>query len=142
MAEPACGQNAGPGVVHRLQPAAEREQQHEAGVGHGVDGGQARAREGVVGRALVRMQRDRVGEGLRHGVAMAAHVVGVAVQQAEAEHGAGEQEGQEHQGEGLQGERRELEEGGIGHCGAQAVDGSCGSRHARSPARVAIRRRP
>ena len=64
-----------------------------------MDGGQARARRCSRPRAGCGMQRIESAKGLRHGVAMAAHVVGVAVQQAEAEHGAGEQEGQEHQGD-------------------------------------------
>jgi len=74
MRDRAGGKEMRPGVGEPLQQPAEREDEQRRAADQDVDHPKARLRGGVVGRLLVRGQRDRPGEGRRQRIAMRIHV--------------------------------------------------------------------
>jgi hypothetical protein len=89
-----------PARVHRLQQAAQRQRHDEQGADDHLDHGQAHARGGVVGGALMGFQRDGVAERRRHGAAVGGDVPHVAPRQPQAQRGGQDQGGEEQRGEG------------------------------------------
>jgi hypothetical protein len=89
-----------PGVGQGLQQAAQRQREDQGRVDQHVRPAEASLRRRVVGRLLVRGERDRLGEGPRDAVAVRAYVPDLALREPQASRarqgdGSEEEPGQE-----------------------------------------------
>jgi hypothetical protein len=74
---------AGQRLVQRVYAAQQGPAQQHGGAKRHLQHAEARLGDGVVGRLLVRFERDGIGEGRRHGAAVARHVADLPRSQVE-----------------------------------------------------------
>ena len=94
-------EKAQPGVVQRLQTAAQREREQEQRADAEVEHSQARLVGAVIGRFLVRGQADMFGEVFRDPVAAARDVPDVALREPYAQSQRERKRGNKDGGESL-----------------------------------------